>query len=112
MRGSRTRVSTESVDDILSRESSERERVERESVKKQQEIALEKREEQAKNREEQARRAEMAKPYPRIGMTREQIVKRRNWGAPSNINRTITAGASENNGSTGLDATSILPMAF
>lgn len=79
-------VSTEPVDDILSRESTERERVERESEKKQQEIALE------KKREEQARRAEMAKPYPRIGMTKEQIVKRTNWGAPNDINRTITAG--------------------
>lgn len=79
-------VSTEPVDDILSRESTERERVERESVKKQQEIILE------KTREEKARRAEMEKPYPRIGMTKEQVVKRTNWGTPNDINRTITAG--------------------
>lgn len=79
-------VSTESVDNILLRESVEQERDDRESVKKQQEIALE------KKREEHARRAEMAKPYPRIGMTKEQVIKRTNWGAPNDINRTITAG--------------------
>ena len=52
-----------------------------------------------RERDEQARRAaiaaEEARPPPRIGMTKDQVVNGTNWGRPYDINRTITAGGTK-----------------
>ncbi len=79
-------VSIEAVDDILAKENGERQAVELEALRKQRQDDLQ------KTREEQARRAEIAKPFPRIGMRKIQVLNRTNWGKPNDINRTITAG--------------------
>lgn len=47
---------------------------------------------------EQTRRAasaaQIARPSPRIGMTKEQVTKQTNWGKPYDINRTTTSAGS------------------
>jgi hypothetical protein len=78
----RERVASEkaAIEENLAREKSEREK--RLSAEK---AALTEREWVQR---EQARRA---RPSPRIGMTKEQVINQTNWGKPSDINRTTTS---------------------
>lgn len=69
------------LEDKLAREKTDRER-----AKLQQAKNLE------KKRAEQAHREKMARPSPKIGMTKQQVINETNWGAPYDRNRTITAG--------------------
>ncbi len=85
-----------SIDDIVAREKVRQAKQAQEEKKAQQRaekaarIAQEKAErERAKRLEEQRRQA--AKPSPRIGMTRQQVVNDTHWGRPYDINRTTSS---------------------
>lgn len=101
-------VSTESPEVIIARENAAKEkaarelRLAKEKADREQRAAevkgTQERERMAaqRKREEQARRdavaAQRARPSPRIGMTQSQVINGTNWGGPTDINRTITAG--------------------
>ncbi len=77
-----------SIDDIVARERVRQEKQAQEEKKAQQRAEKKAERERAKRFEEQRRQA--AKPSPRIGMTRRQVVNDTNWGRPYDINRTTS----------------------
>jgi hypothetical protein len=77
-----------SIDDIVAREKARQEKQAQEERKAQQRAEKKAEQERAKRLQEQRRQA--AKPSPRIGMTRQQVVNDSNWGRPYDINRTTS----------------------
>jgi len=78
-----------SIDDIVAREKVRQAKQAQEERKVQQRAQEKAERERAKRLEEQRRQA--AKPSPRIGMTRQQVVNDTRWGRPYDINRTTSS---------------------
>lgn len=100
-------VSTEPAEDIFARENAVKEkadleeRLARERAERESHAAIEKaakvererlmQQQRAEQARRDARAAQLAKPSPRIGMTKDQVINQTNWGRPYDINRTTTA---------------------
>ncbi|MDP1990505.1 MAG: cell envelope integrity protein TolA [Syntrophales bacterium] len=95
-------VSIESPEEIAAKENSEREKAalkERALREKERALREEEAKERAKLQAEQKRKEEArkkaiavqeAKPEPRIGMTKNQVIHESRWGTPHDVNRTKT----------------------